>query len=56
MSLLYHTSRKADLQHRDYSFILAPVCMALALVVAIVIFRPAPVGAAITSEITSVGP
>ena len=56
MSLLHHTYQKADLQDRDYGFILALVCMVLALVVASAIFTPAPVGAGITSEITSVGP
>ena len=56
MSLLYHTRGRADLKHRDYGFILALVCMALALVVASAIFAPTPVGAGITSEITSVGP
>jgi hypothetical protein len=56
MSLLYHTHEKADLKHRDYGFILTLICMALALVVASAVFMPAPVGAGITSEITSVGP
>jgi hypothetical protein len=56
MSLLYHTSEKADLNRRDYSVILTLVSMALAVVVASAIFAPAPVGAGITSEITSVGP
>jgi hypothetical protein len=62
MSLLYHSNKKADLKRTDYTdrtdygFILALVCMALALVVASVIFTPAPVGAGITSEITSVSP
>jgi hypothetical protein len=59
MSLLYHTNEKADLKrtdYTDYGFILALFCMALALVVASVIFTPAPVGTGITSEITSVGP
>jgi hypothetical protein len=56
MSLLYHTQGRGDLKHRDYGFILALVCMALALVVASAIFAPTPVGAGITSEITSVGP
>jgi hypothetical protein len=56
MSLLYHTSEKADRNRPDYSFILALVAMALALVVASAIFAPAPVGAGVTSEITSVGP
>jgi hypothetical protein len=52
MSLLSHTHERTDLQHRDFSFILAVVCMALAVVVASAIFTPAPVGAGITSEIT----
>ena len=56
MSLFYPTQERADLKQRDYSFILALVCMALAVVVASAIFTPAPVGAGITSEITSVGP
>ena len=57
MSLLYHTSEKVDLQRPDYGFILTLVCMALAVVVASVIFTPAPVGSGINfSEITSVGP
>jgi hypothetical protein len=55
MSLLYRTSETVDLNHRDYSFILVIICMALALVVAIAIFKPTPVGAGITSEITSLG-
>jgi hypothetical protein len=58
MSLLSHTHERTDLKHRnrDYGFILALVCMALGLVVASAIFAPVPVGAGITSEITSVGP
>ena len=56
MSLVYRTSETADLDHRDYSFILALISMALAVVVASAIFTPAPVGAGVTSEITSVGP
>jgi hypothetical protein len=53
-SLLYHTYQKADLQDRDY--ILALVCMALAIVVASAIFAPAPVGSGINfSEITTTG-
>ena len=56
MSLLYHTYQKADLQDRDYGFILALVCMALAIVVASTIFAPAPVGGGINfSEITTTG-
>jgi hypothetical protein len=56
MSLLSHTHERTDLKHRDYGFILGLVCMALALVVASAVFTPVPVGAGITSEITSVGP
>jgi hypothetical protein len=56
MSVLYHTSEKAELKRPDNSFILALISMALALVVASAIFTPAPVGSGITSEITSVGP
>jgi hypothetical protein len=56
MSVLYHTSGKADVKRPDHGFILAIVCMALAIVVGIAVFRPVPVGAGITSEITSVGP
>ena len=51
MSLLYHASEKAESNRRDYSFILALVCMALAVVVASPIFTPAPVSAGVTSEI-----
>jgi len=60
MSLLYHSTEKADLKRTDYTdrtdygFILALFCMVLALVVASAIFRPAPVGTGI--EITDVGP
>jgi hypothetical protein len=56
MSVLYHTSEKAELKHPDHGFILAVICMALAVVVASAIFTPALVGNGITSEITSVGP
>jgi hypothetical protein len=56
MSVLYHTSEKAEFKHPDHGFILAVICMALAVVVASAIFTPAPVGNGITSEITSVGP
>ena len=57
MSLLYHTYQKADLRDRRmYGFILALVCMALALLVANAVFAPAPVGSGINfSEITTTG-
>ena len=47
---------KATLKHHDYGFILALVCMALALVVASAIFTPAPVGTGINDQIWFVGP
>jgi hypothetical protein len=56
MSLVYRTDQRTDLKQRDYSFILALVCMALAVVVAGMVFTPVAIGAGITSEITSVGP
>jgi len=49
-------NERADPKHPEYGFILALVCMALAVVVASAVFTPAPVGAGVTSEITSVGP
>ncbi len=52
---VYETPKaQSDRKRPEYSFILVLVCMALALVVAGSIFRPAPVGTGI--EITSVGP
>jgi hypothetical protein len=55
MSLVYHT-QEADLQDRDYGFVLALVCMALAIMVASAIFVPAPAGSGISfSEITTTG-
>ena len=57
MSLLNHiTHQRTDLRRHDYGFVLALVCMVLALVVVSMIFTPAPIGSGITSEITSVGP
>ena len=56
MSLLYHTDEKADLKQRDYGFILALVCMVLALVVPSAIFKPAPVGSGISDQTWLVGP
>ena len=61
MSLLYHSSENAYLGHTDYTdrtdygFIFALFCMVFALLIAGAIFTPTPVGAGITSEITSVG-
>jgi biopolymer transport protein ExbB/TolQ len=56
MTSLYDTSEKANPKRVDYGIVLALVCVALALVVASVVFTPVPVGSGITSEITSVGP
>ena len=55
---LYDTTKKsrAALKHRDYGFVLALICMALALVVASAIFTPAPVGTGINDQIWFVGP
>jgi len=54
---LYDTAKyKAALKHRDYGFILALVCMALALVVASAIFAPAPVDTGMNDQIWFVGP
>jgi hypothetical protein len=58
MSLLYHSNEKADLKHTDYTdrtdygFFLALFCMVLALLLAIAIFKPTPVGAAMTNAMT----
>ena len=54
---VYETPKaQSDRKRPEYSVVLVLVCMALVLVVASAIFTPAPVGAGITSEITSVGP
>ena len=52
MSVLYHTHERTDLKQRDYGFILTLVCMALALVVAMVVFKPAPVRGEMISAMT----
>jgi hypothetical protein len=51
MSLVYRTSETADLNHRDYSFILVIICMALAVVLASVVFSPTAVGGEMTSAV-----
>jgi hypothetical protein len=54
---LYETTKQgADLKHGDYGFILALVCMALALVVASAIFAPVPIGSEISNQMLLVGP
>jgi hypothetical protein len=58
MSVLYHSTEKADLRRTDYTdrtdygFILALFCMVLALVVAAAIFKPAPVRGEMISAMT----
>ena len=63
MSLLHRTdvyqsaNEKADRKRHEYGFVLALICLALALVVASVRFTPAPVvGSGIGDEILFVGP
>jgi len=50
------TKHKAALKHHDYGFVLALICMVLALLVASAIFAPAPAGAGINDQIWFVGP
>jgi len=50
------SNEKADHQHSGYGFILALICVALALVLANVMFTPAPVGSGIGDGILIVGP
>jgi hypothetical protein len=52
MSSLSHAHERTDLKQRDYGFILTLVCMALALVVAMVVFKPAPVRGEMISAMT----
>ena len=49
------TTRKADLKHHDYGFVLVLACMVLALVVASIIFTPAAVGSGINNDQISFG-
>ena len=50
------TKSKADLKHHDYGFVLALICLALALLVASAIFAPVPVGSEISNQMSLVGP
>ena len=53
---LYETTKqRADRKHGDYGFILALVCMALALVAASAIFA-VPIGSEISNQMSLVGP
>jgi heme/copper-type cytochrome/quinol oxidase subunit 4 len=50
------TKHKADLKRHDYGFVLALICMVLALLVASAIFAPLPVGSEISNQMSLVGP
>ena len=50
------TNNEADRKYPDYGFVLALVCMVLALVVASAISAPAPLGSGVSDEILFVGP
>jgi hypothetical protein len=50
------TNNEADRKHREYGFVLALVCMALALAVASAIFSPVTIGSGISSELSLVAP
>jgi len=53
---LYDTTKhKVDLKRHDYGFVLALICLALALVVASAIFAPT-VGSEISNQMSLVGP
>jgi len=62
MSLLHQTdvyqgsNEKADRKHSVYGFVLALICVALALVLASAMFTPAAIGSGIGDEILFVGP
>ena len=62
MSLLHQTdvyqgsNEKAGGKHSSYGFVLALICVALALVVASVTFTPAAIGSGIGDETLFVGP
>jgi len=57
MSLLHQTdiyqgsNEKADRKHSGYGFVLALICVALALVLVSVMFTPAAIGSGIGDEI-----
>jgi hypothetical protein len=54
---LYETTKqRADRKQSHYGFILVLLCMALGLVVASAIFKPAPVGTGINDKVWWVGP
>ena len=57
-SLNLHDTKKyrADLKRHDYGFVLALICLALALVVASAIFAPVPVGSEISNQMLLIGP
>jgi len=62
MSLFHKTdvyqgpNETAERKRRDYSFVLALLCVALALAVPSVVFTPAEIGSGINGETSLVGP
>jgi hypothetical protein len=50
------TKSRTALKHHDHGFVLALVCLALALVIASALFTPAPVGTGINDQIWFAGP
>jgi hypothetical protein len=61
MSLLHQTdvyqesNEKAGRKHSGYGFVLALICVVLALLIASVMFTPAAIGSGIGDEIQFVG-
>jgi hypothetical protein len=53
---VYRNVQKADLKHHGYGFILALICLVLAILAASVIFAPTPVDSGISFESWFVGP
>ena len=49
---IQNTNRK----HREFGFVLALVCIALALVLASAIFTPVTIGSGLSNEVSLVGP
>jgi hypothetical protein len=49
-------NKDAYRKHRGYEFVLALVCVVLALVLASAIFTPVSIGSGIDNEISQVGP
>jgi hypothetical protein len=54
--VLERQKEDADRNHRGYGFVLALVCVVLALVLASAIFTPVSIGSKIDNETSLVGP